>query len=57
MNKLDVIVVTSVADNINKMSDIQLQILSDLLAKSKQGESLCNYISFGIQNKQEIELV
>lgn len=52
MNKLDKIVVTSVADNINNMTDIQLQALADLIIKTKNGGDLCDFLAFAIQDER-----
>jgi hypothetical protein len=52
MNKLNDIVVTSVADNINNMTDIQLQTLADLIIKTKNGGDLCDFLAFAIQDER-----
>jgi len=61
MNKLNSFVVVSVADNITKMSDAELNMLAEILAGSA-GERLCDLLSFAIQDAQmskqtEMELV
>jgi len=52
MNKLNEFVVTSVADNINTMRDEELQALADLIIKTKNGENLCDFIAFAIQDER-----
>ena len=49
MNKLNSFVVVSVADNIIKMNDTELNMLAEILAGSV-GERLCNFLSFAIQD-------
>jgi hypothetical protein len=49
MNKLNSFVVISVADNIIKMNDTELNMLAEILAGSV-GERLCNFLSFAIQD-------
>ena len=61
MNKLNSFVVISVADNITKMNDAELNMLAEILAGSA-GERLCDLLSFAIQDAQmskqtEMELV
>ena len=64
MNKLNSFVVVSVADNIIKMNDTELNMLAEILAGSV-GEKLCNFLSFAIQDTdlmrkeifEEMELV
>jgi hypothetical protein len=61
MNKLNSFVVVSVADNITKMNDTELNMLAEILAGSA-GERLCDLLSFAIQDAQmskqtEMELV
>ena len=61
MNKLNSFVVTSVAYNITQMSNEELQKLAFILSGSV-GESLCDYLTFAIQDSQiskqtEMELV
>ena len=61
MNKLNSFVVVSVADNITKMNDAELNMLAEILAGSA-GERLCDLLSFAIQDAQmskriEMELV
>jgi hypothetical protein len=64
MNKLNSFVVVSVADNIIKMNDTELNMLAEILAGSV-GERLCNFLSFAIQDTdlmrkeifEEMELV
>ncbi len=61
MNKINDFVVTSVAYNITQMSNEELQKLAFILSGSV-GESLCDYLSFAIQDAQmfkqtEMELV
>ena len=61
MNKINDFVVTSVAYNITQMSNEQLQKLATMLSGSV-GESLCDYLTFAIQDVQmfkqtEMELV
>jgi|LakMenE18May11ns_1017448.scaffolds.fasta_scaffold9391160_1 hypothetical protein len=64
MNKLNSFVVISVADNIIKMNDTELNMLAEILAGSV-GERLCNFLSFAIQDTdlmrkeifEEMELV
>lgn len=51
MTKIDDFVITSVAHNITKMSNEQLQKLAILLSGSV-GESLCDYLAFAIQDAQ-----
>jgi hypothetical protein len=51
MVKIDDFVVTSVAYNITEMSNEQLQKLAFLLSGSV-GESLCDYLTFAIQDAQ-----
>ena len=61
MNKLDKIVVTSVADNINAMRNDELKALADLIIKTKNGGDLCDFLAFAIQDeritKQELDTV
>jgi len=52
MNKLNKFVVSSVADNINTMRDEELQALADLIIKTKNGENLCDFIAFAIQDER-----
>jgi hypothetical protein len=61
MNKLNSFVVVSVADNITKMNDAELNMLAEILAGSAGGR-LCDLLSFAIQDAQmskqtEMELV
>jgi uncharacterized membrane-anchored protein len=61
MNKINDFVVTSVAYNITQMSNEELQKLAFILSGSV-GESLCDYLTFAIQDAQmskqtEMELV
>ena len=61
MNKINDFVVTSVAYNITQMSNEELQKLAFILSGSV-GESLCDYLTFAIQDSQiskqtEMELV
>jgi len=61
MNKINSFVVTSVAYNITQMSNEELQKLAFILSGSV-GESLCDYLTFAIQDAQmskktEMELV
>jgi|TARA_R110000868_G_scaffold69590_3_gene204740 uncharacterized membrane-anchored protein len=61
MNKINDFVVTSVAYNITQMSNEELQKLAFILSGSV-GESLCDYLTFAIQDVQmfkqtEMELV
>ena len=61
MNKINDFVVTSVAYNITQMSYEELQKLAFILSGSV-GESLCDYLTFAIQDVQmfkqtEMELV
>ena len=64
MNKLNSFVVVSVADNIIKMNDTEVNMLAEILAGSV-GERLCNFLSFAIQDTdlmrkeifEEMELV
>jgi len=51
MTKIDDFVVTSVAYNITKMNNQQLQQLATMLSGSV-GESLCDYLTFAIQDAQ-----
>ena len=51
MVKIDDFVVTSVAHNITKMSNEELQKLASILSGSV-GESLCDYLTFAIQDAQ-----
>ena len=51
MVKIDDFVITSVAYNITEMSNEQLQKLAFLLSGSV-GESLCDYLTFAIQDAQ-----
>jgi hypothetical protein len=51
MVKIDDFVVTSVSYNITEMSNEQLQKLAFLLSGSV-GESLCDYLTFAIQDAQ-----
>ena len=51
MNKLNSFVVISVADNIIKMNDTELNMLAEILAGSV-GERLCNFLSFAIQDTE-----
>jgi len=51
MNKLNSFVVVSVADNITKMNDAELNMLAEILAGSA-GERLCDLLSFAIQDAQ-----
>jgi hypothetical protein len=51
MVKIDDFVVTSVAYNITEMSNEQLQKLATMLSGSV-GESLCDYLTFAIQDAQ-----
>jgi hypothetical protein len=52
MNKLNKFVVSSVADNINAMRNDELQALADLIIKTKNGENLCDFIAFAIQDER-----
>jgi hypothetical protein len=52
MSKLEKFVVTSVADNINAMCNDELQALADLIIKTKNGENLCDFIAFAIQDER-----
>jgi uncharacterized membrane-anchored protein len=61
MNKINDFVVSSVAYNITQMSNEELQKLAFILSGSV-GESLCDYLTFAIQDAQmskqtEMELV
>ena len=61
MNKINDFVVTSVAYNITQMINEELQKLAFILSGSV-GESLCDYLTFAIQDVQmfkqtEMELV
>jgi uncharacterized membrane-anchored protein len=61
MNKINDFVVTSVAYNITQMSNEELQKLAFILSGSV-GESLCDYLTFAIQDAEmfkqtEMELV
>ena len=61
MNKINDFVVASVAYNITQMSNEELQKLAFILSGSV-GESLCDYLTFAIQDVQmfkqtEMELV
>jgi uncharacterized membrane-anchored protein len=61
MSKINDFVVTSVAYNITQMSNEELQKLAFILSGSV-GESLCDYLTFAIQDAQmskqtEMELV
>ena len=51
MNNINDFVVLTVAHNITKMSNEELQKLAFLLSGSV-GESLCDYLSFAIQDAQ-----
>jgi uncharacterized membrane-anchored protein len=51
MNKINDFVVTSVAYNITQMSNEELQKLAFILSGSV-GESLCDYLTFAIQDSQ-----
>jgi hypothetical protein len=51
MNKLNAFLVVATADNISKMSNDEISLLSELLADVKNGEKLSNFISFQIQDK------
>jgi hypothetical protein len=51
MNNINDFVVLTVAHNITKMSNEELQKLASLLSGSV-GESLCDYLSFAIQDAQ-----
>ena len=61
MSKLEKFVVTSVANNINTMCNDELQALADLIIKTKNGENLCDFLAFAIQDervtKQELATV
>jgi hypothetical protein len=52
MNKLNEIVVTSVADNINAMRNDELKALADLIIKTKNGGDLCDFLAFAIQDER-----
>lgn len=61
MSKLNSFIILSVADNISKMNKEELQMLATILSDSV-GESLCDYLTFAIQDAQmskqtEMELV
>ena len=61
MSKLNSFMILSVADNISKMNKEELQKLAFILSGSV-GESLCDYLTFAIQDAQmskqtEMELV
>jgi len=61
MNNINDFVVLTVAHNITKMSNEELQKLAFILSGSV-GESLCDYLTFAIQDAQmfkqtEMELV
>lgn len=51
MKNLNDFIVSSVANNIQKMSKEQLQQLAEMLSGSV-GESLCDYLAFAIQDAQ-----
>jgi len=51
MNNINDFVVLTVAHNITKMSNQELQKLASLLSGSV-GESLCDYLTFAIQDAQ-----
>jgi hypothetical protein len=51
MNKLNAFLVVATADNISKMSNDEISLLSELLADVKNGEKLSDFISFQIQDK------
>jgi len=51
MNNINDFVVLTVAHNITKMSNEELQKLASLLSGSV-GESLCDYLTFAIQDAQ-----
>lgn len=51
MNKLNSFVVVSVAENIIRMNDNELNMLAEILAGSA-GEKLCDALSFAIQDAQ-----
>jgi len=51
MNNINDFVVLTVAHNITKMSNEELQKLASLLSGSV-GESFCDYLSFAIQDAQ-----
>jgi hypothetical protein len=51
MNNINDFVVLTVAHNITKMSNEELQKLASLLSGSV-GESLCDYLAFAIQDAQ-----
>ena len=51
MNKLNSFLVVATADNISKMSNDEISLLSELLADVKNGEKLSDFISFQIQDK------
>jgi hypothetical protein len=63
MSKLNSFIIFSVADNISKMNKEELQYLATILSDSGSvGESLCDYLTFAIQDSQiskqsEMELV
>lgn len=63
MSKLNSFIIFSVADNISKMNKEELQYLATILSGSGSvGESLCDYLTFAIQDSQiskqtEMELV
>ena len=51
MNNINDFVVLTVAHNITKMSNEELQKLASILSGSV-GESLCDYLTFAIQDAQ-----
>ena len=51
MNKLNAFLVVATADNISKMTNDEISLLSELLADVKNGEKLSDFISFQIQDK------
>lgn len=60
-SKLNSFIIFSVADDISKMNKEELQYLATILSGSV-GESLCDYLTFAIQDSQiskqtEMELV
>ena len=61
MSKLNSFIIFSVADDISKMNKEELQYLATILSGSV-GESLCDYLTFAIQDAEmfkqtEMELV
>ena len=51
MRKINAFLVVATADNISKMTSDEISMLAELLADTKNGQKLSDFISFQIQDK------